>query len=64
VRVVGEVGAAPERRDIATDPSLPRIPQGSREVIHGTRDGVDITVVTDGRDIITAFPTNLPRNPP
>lgn len=50
--------------DIATDPTLPRIQQGAREVIYGTRDGVDIKVVTDGRDIITAHPMNLPKNPP
>ena len=53
-----------EASDIATDPSLPSVQQGSREVIHGTRDGVDIKVVTDGSDIITAHPTNIPKNPP
>jgi RHS repeat-associated protein len=53
-----------EASDIATDPSLPVEHQGVRDVIHGTRDGVDIKVVTDGSDIITAHPTNLPKNPP
>ncbi|MGH2943715.1 MAG: RHS repeat-associated core domain-containing protein, partial [Solirubrobacteraceae bacterium] len=53
-----------EISDVATDPSSQRIPQGAREVVLGTRDGVDIKVVTDGRDIITGHPTNVPRNPP
>ena len=50
--------------DIATDPSSTVVTEiGRRSVLVGERDGVRILVVTDGRDIISAYPTNLPRNP-
>ncbi len=50
--------------DIATDPGSTVISNiGGRTVVVGERDGVQILVVTDGQDIITAYPTNLPRNP-
>lgn len=56
-----------EISDIATDPAAWRtaVPQGSRTVLTGTRDGVDIRVVVDTRtgDIVTGYPTNVPRNP-
>ena len=53
-----------EISDIATDPTATVVGrQGSRTVLEGTRGGVRIRVVTDGRDIITGYPTNLPRNP-
>lgn len=53
-----------EISDIATDPAASVVGrQGSRTVLEGTRGGVRIRVVTDGRDIITGYPTNLPRNP-
>lgn len=51
--------------DIATkpNPSGGRVIQGGRTVSRDTVDGVDIKVVDDGKDIITAHPTNTPRNP-
>jgi hypothetical protein len=56
-----------EISDIATDPAAWRnaVPQGRRTVLTGTRDGVDIRVIVDSRsgDIVTGYPTNLPRNP-
>jgi hypothetical protein len=55
-----------EASDIATDPNATLISRGGgREVLSGTRGGVDIRVVVDynNNDIITAYPTNLPRNP-
>jgi hypothetical protein len=58
-KIKGEVS------DVATDPSSSRAPgRGGREIVSGTRDGIDIEVVVDpnGR-IITAYPTNVPRNP-
>jgi hypothetical protein len=52
-------------KDIANDPASVRVPaaQGRTEV-RRTRDGVDIKVIVgaDGRSIVTAYPTNLPRN--
>ncbi|WP_307476592.1 EndoU domain-containing protein [Cytobacillus purgationiresistens] len=47
--------------DIATDPKLNwnkgRIVKGiQRYEVTGIRDGINIKVITDGRDIITAFP--------
>lgn len=56
-RVVGEIS------DVATDPASDRQTQGNRTVSEGTRDGVRIRTVDDGRRIITGYPTNLPRNP-
>ena len=56
-----------EISDIATDPVAWQnaVPQGSRTVLTGTRGGVDIRVVVDTKsgEIITGYPTNLPRNP-
>jgi hypothetical protein len=56
-----------EISDIATDPVAWQnaVPQGSRTVLAGTRDGVDIRVIVDTStgEIITGYPTNLPRNP-
>ncbi|HEV2815303.1 MAG TPA: RHS repeat-associated core domain-containing protein, partial [Solirubrobacteraceae bacterium] len=53
-----------EVSDVATDPASRVVStNGSRTVVEGTRDGVVIRVVTDGRDIITGHPVNLPRNP-
>jgi hypothetical protein len=53
-----------EISDVATDPASRVVgTQGSRTVLEGTRGGVTIRVVTDGQDIITGYPTNLPRNP-
>jgi hypothetical protein len=54
-----------EISDIATDPSATRIVQGSRTVVTGTRDGVDIRVVIDNTtgEIVTGYPTNMPINP-
>ncbi len=55
-----------EASDIATDPNSTILTRGGgREILTGTRDGVDIRVVADynNNDIITAYPTNLPRNP-
>jgi hypothetical protein len=53
-----------EISDITTDPAATVVGrQGRRTVLEGTRGAVRIRVVTDGRDIITGYPTNLPRNP-
>ena len=55
-----------EASDVATDPASSVILRGGgREVLTGTRGGVDIRVVVDysNNNIITAYPTNLPRNP-
>jgi filamentous hemagglutinin len=50
--------------DVATDPASSVVgQQGARTVLEGTRGGVNIRVVTNGSDIITGYPTNLPRNP-
>lgn len=54
-----------EASDIATDPNSTILTRGGgREILTGTREGVDIRVVVDynNNDIITAYPTNLPRN--
>jgi hypothetical protein len=50
---------------VATDPKSKREPsRGGREVVSGTRDGIDIEVIVkDGNRIITGYPTNVPRNP-
>lgn len=50
---------------IATDPNASRARgRGGRTVVEGVRDGIDIRVIV-GKDgeIITGFPTNVPRNP-
>jgi hypothetical protein len=53
--------------DIATEPAAweDAVQQGSRTVLNGTRDGVDIRVIVDSNtgEIITGYPLNLPRNP-
>jgi hypothetical protein len=55
--------------DVATDPSSVRVvDSNARIVVTGTREGVEIRVIVEpsnvrnGR-IVTAYPTNLPRNP-
>ena len=52
--------------DVANDPASTRNPgDDGRTLVTGTRDGVDIEVVIDktGKSIISAYPTNIPRNP-
>jgi len=53
--------------DIATDPAAWQnaVTQGSRTILTGSVDGVDVRVVVDTQtgEIITGYPTNLPRNP-
>lgn len=56
-KILGEIS------DVATDPASVRTTQGARTISKGTRDGVDIRTVDDGRRIITGYPTNTPRNP-
>ncbi|MGD0748329.1 MAG: RHS repeat-associated core domain-containing protein [Acidimicrobiales bacterium] len=52
--------------DIATDPAAwqSAVTQGSRTILTGTEDGVDIRVIvnTQTGEIISGWPTNLPRN--
>jgi RHS repeat-associated protein len=54
-----------EISDVATDPASRAIQQGSRTIVTGTRGGVTIRVVIDSKtgEIVTGYPTNLPRNP-
>jgi filamentous hemagglutinin len=56
-----------EISDVATDPAAwdSAVQQGSRTVLVGTRDGVEIQVIVNSNtgDIITGYPINLPRNP-
>lgn len=53
--------------DSATDPAAwqKAVTQGSRTILSGTVDGVDVRMVVDTQTgaIITGYPTNLPRNP-
>lgn len=54
--------------DVATDPSIPETVQANGRIVkNGSRDGIDIRVVIEpaskGGGIVTAFPTNVPRNP-
>ena len=51
--------------DIATDPAATRRSgRNGRSLVEGTREGVDFLVVQEGNGaIVTAFPTNVPRNP-
>ncbi len=52
--------------DIATDPNItPALGRFGRWIMEGMREDVNIRVVIapDWSDIITGFPTNLPRNP-
>jgi hypothetical protein len=64
-RILGNVS------DVATDPASVVQPVGrGRVAVTGTRDGVEIRVILErpnhaanpGR-VVTAYPTNLPRNP-
>ena len=57
--------AAQAIKDVANDPASVRVPAAEgRTEVRGTRDGVDIRVIVgaDGRTIVTAYPTNVPRN--
>jgi RHS repeat-associated protein len=60
-KILGEIS------DVATDPKSQRSPgRGGREVVRGTREGVDIEVITEpnkGGRIVTGYPTNTPPNP-
>ena len=52
--------------DVANDEKSMRSRAGrDRTFVNGTRDGVDIEVVidADGKTVVTAYPTNVPRNP-
>jgi RHS repeat-associated protein len=51
--------------EVVTSPFSTWTPQGARFLITGEFSGVDIRVIYDPRtdEIITAHPTNLPRNP-
>ncbi|MDN7799811.1 EndoU domain-containing protein [Burkholderia vietnamiensis] len=54
--------------DIATDPAIPETVQSNGRIVKdGTRDGINIRVVIEpaskGGGIVTAFPTNVQRNP-
>lgn len=51
--------------DVATDPASVASPgRRGRTIIEGSRNGVDIRVIQDANgDIVTAYPTNMPRNP-
>lgn len=51
---------------IAANDNLPwRMESNGYEVVEDTLDGVEVRVVVDPRrnEIVTAYPTNLPRNP-
>lgn len=53
-----------EISDVATDHnSVFRAGRGGSTVATGTRDGVGIRVILRNGDIVTGYPTNLPRNP-
>ncbi len=54
-----------EISDIATDPNaVTRNGRGGRTITEGTRGGVDIRVIQEKNgDIVSGFPTNVPRNP-
>jgi hypothetical protein len=54
-----------EISDVASDPASARVVQGGKTVVTGTRGGVDIEVIIDNKtgEIVTGYPTNLPRNP-
>lgn len=51
--------------DVATDPASSRSPgRNGREVVRGTRGGIDIEVIVEPNvRIVTGYPTNVPRNP-
>jgi RHS repeat-associated protein len=48
--------------DVATDPASTVTKVGPKEIIDGTRKGVDIRVIVKDGRIVTGYPTNLPRN--
>jgi RHS repeat-associated protein len=54
-----------EISDVATDPtSVTRAGRGGRTITEGTRNGVDIRVIQERNgDIVSGFPTNVPRSP-
>jgi hypothetical protein len=54
-----------EISDIATDPNAAiRSGRGGRTIAEGTRDGIDIRIIQERNvDIVSGFPTNVPRNP-
>ena len=55
-----------EIESVANDPASSRQPgRKDHTDVEGTRDGIDIKVVieSDGKTIVTSFPTNVPRNP-
>ncbi|WP_422441408.1 RHS repeat-associated core domain-containing protein [Vibrio harveyi] len=54
-----------EISDIATDPNaIRRNGRGGRTITEGTRNGIDIRVIQERNgDIVSGFPTNVPRNP-
>jgi hypothetical protein len=55
-----------EIKSVADDPASSREPGNSdRTIAKGTRDGVDINVIIgpDGKTVVTAYPTNTPKNP-
>ncbi len=54
-----------EISDIATDPNaIRRNGRGGRTITDGTRNGIDIRVIQERNgDIVSGFPTNVPRNP-
>ena len=51
--------------DVATDPkAITRSSRGGRTITEGVREGVNIRVIQEkSGDIVTGFPTNVPRNP-
>jgi hypothetical protein len=55
-----------EAISVGNDPaSSRRVDPDGRVVVEGTREGIDIRVVLepDGITVVTAYPTNTPRNP-
>jgi hypothetical protein len=53
-------------KSVADDPRSSRKPLGNgRTQVNGTRDGIGIEVIIgrDGETVVTAHPTNTPRNP-
>jgi RHS repeat-associated protein len=49
--------------DVATDPASSFEVGSLGAIARGTREGVDIRVVMRNDEIITGYPTNMPRNP-
>ena len=50
--------------DIATDPASGRVEsRRGRVIAEGSHEGVDVRVIQESNgDIVTGFPTNIPRN--